>query len=1415
MKSTGSLRAALALASAAVSLLISGQSLAQTCIRDNGRAHCEKPALSPYQTTLCDTGVDSTSRTIARCVAAGGEWTPSPNGANCLNKTPTTDGNITARAITLIKNAIGANSCSISNDSGWGATINAGFCGTGGPVYQDGFLVADHRQIEVTCPPNDGQGPPYVENVFGGKSAQVGCRPGTSPVSTPRGPECATPVPACPHCPIGNPIMPATGAKIQTEPDYRHPKGLTLTRHYHSFRFYEPTAPSADARTENRFGPAWRSNFDTRIIPVSDSTFVSAALSRPNGDVQYFDAAGAEIYNYSGAKSQLLAVPGTGWFYRGAEDTEFYGTDGRLRSIASRTGQLLTLDYSDGTAAGPNGAFAVDADGNPTASALRAGVLIRVTDSYGNTLAFANNAAGLAVKITDPAGGHFLYAYDADNNLTSVTYPDGKVRAYRYNEPANMLGGAFWPFALTSIVDENLSVFATYKYDTSGRAVSTEHAGGVDRYSLAYDFTSTNVTDSRGTARNLGFATVDGLTRYTGASLGGAAGYTNGLKSRTYDGAGNAASQTDFNKVKTCYAYDTARNLETVRVEGLPDATDCSSVTAPGAALPAGSRKIVTEWHARWRTPVRVSEPGRRTTFAYNGDSTPSGLASCAPASAVIADGSPAGQPIGVLCTKTLQGTGDLASGSQGFAEAAVGTPRTWSYTYDAHGNVLTTNGPRSDVADITNYTYYPDGDAEPAKRGNVATITNAKGHTTSITAYNGHGQPLRIVDPNGLITRLAYDERQRLISRTVGGEADGETTSYQYDSVGQLITVTLPDASFLTYSYDAAHRLTGMQDNLGNRIEYTLDAMGNRTQEQVFDPASALAQTRGRVYSSLNRLFRELGATAQTTEYSYDSQGNVVQVKDPLNRLTTNTYDALNRLTKVTTFSTGTSQQQLTYHDSSGAVANSPNNLTTLSLSCPDVGELFATAWNDTVSFSSNFYKFKYVDGSCSSPTYACTVGSTLSLQLVCTQNCASTFNLSVAVSGVPESCGGTETQYAYNGLDALTQVTDPRGLITAYTLDGLGNLSQQVSPDTGTTANTYDAAGNLLTQTDAKNQTTTYAYDALNRVTQITFQDASKQVYAYDTGANGIGRLASISERSSDDQETSVIAYAYEPHGRVISETRTVSGVASVLSYTYDTAGRLSGLTYPSGRTVTYGFDAVGRVNQITTASGSQSAVAVQNVTYHPFGGVKGFTLGNGQTYTRSYDQDGRVASYTLGASQYAIGYDAASRITFISDVGNPANSNTYGYDTLDRLTSAVLPSTPFAYSYDPVGNRLSKTVGSATESYTYGSTSNRIDTLTPTSGPTRNFSFDANGSTLNDGLNSYVYDARGRMKQATSVVGATDYQVNALGQRIRKTNSSTDTLFHYDTKGKLIAESDPGGAVFKRELIYLGDMPVMVFQ
>src|SRR5215207_2018866 len=148
----------------------------------------------------------------------------------------------------------------------------------------------------------------------------------------------------------------------------------------------------------------------------------------------------------------------------------------------------------------------------------------------------------------------------------------------------------------------------------------------------------------------------------------------------------------------------------------------------------------------------------------------------------------------------------------------------------------------------------------------------------TSLGNYDGHGRAQVITDPNGLNTALIYDARGRIISRDIGGEV----TSYVYDGAGQLATLILPDSSALSYTYDAAHRLRQIRDTAGNQIVYTLDAMGNRIQEQVFDPLNMLAQTRSRAYDPLNRLTQDIGGSnpaAQITRYGYDNQGNLTSI--------------------------------------------------------------------------------------------------------------------------------------------------------------------------------------------------------------------------------------------------------------------------------------------------------------------------------------------------------------------------------------------------------------------------------------------------------------------------------------------------------------------------------------------------------
>src|SRR5262249_42770229 len=279
-----------------------------------------------------------------------------------------------------------------------------------------------------------------------------------------------------------------------------------------------------------------------------------------------------------------------------------------------------------------------------------------------------------------------------------------------------------------------------------------------------------------------------------------------------------------------------SRNLETVRVEGLAPGITCpTNLATYTPTVGTRQRKISTTWGPNYRLPALITEANRTTAFSYDAS--------------------------GNLLTRTITD-----------ATVSPAVSRTWTYTYDTYGRVLTVDGPRSDVSDLTTYTYYTC--TTGYECGQVQTVTNAANQTTTFNTYNAHGQPLTITDPNGVVTTLTYDARQRLTSRQVGSE----TTTFDYWPTGLLKKITLPDSSYLLYSYDTAHRLTQISDGLGNSINYTLDAAGNRTAENVFDPANTLHRTHSRVFNALNQLSKDVnaaGTAAVTTTFGYDNNGN------------------------------------------------------------------------------------------------------------------------------------------------------------------------------------------------------------------------------------------------------------------------------------------------------------------------------------------------------------------------------------------------------------------------------------------------------------------------------------------------------------------------------------------------------------
>jgi YD repeat-containing protein len=661
-------------------------------------------------------------------------------------------------------------------------------------------------------------------------------------------------------CPVGDPLYPSSGVQVAEESDYQGRGAFPL-------RF---------VRSYSSLQGNWRHNYNRYVMGDSLRAAGQACLQTVGYRTgqpycyPYVDGVGTnDVLLVRGLDEPVTFPNGTtiasnpsvpdrltllrdgannviGWVVLDPSKLvlEVYGSDGRIREMWSAFGQRHLMDYSTAS--------------TPLEVASMPGLLVSVTDNFGRQLQLAYNDKGRVISLTDPAGQHYAYSYDeAMLNVTAATYPDGSQRRYHYNEQ-NLTDNTYLPTMLTGVTDESTRRHASFTYKkVSGRssyAASTEQAGGVNKYVTTPVFTDNNrstiIVDPLGSTTTVTYQVINNVLKETSRNQPAGSGCNASTSRQSYDANGNATQRDDFNGRRVCFAYDTARNLETVRVEALSTSATCANYLSSGAALVTGSRKTSTQWHPDWHLKTRQAEPGKLTTWVYNGQPDPfngNAIANCAPANALLPDG----KPIAVLCKQMEQATTD-ADGSVGFGailQSGVEARQT-SWTYNQYGQVLTANGTRTDVNDTTTYSYYPDTTAEHTK-GDVQSVSSPLGRTTLYTQYDKHGQVLQMVDANNVVTDYAYDVRQRLTRSST----NGRSTSYDYYPTGLLKRVTLPDGSFIQNSYDDAHRLIAIEDNFDSRIDYTLDNAGNRITEKVFDPSGVLTQRVARLIDPLGRI--------------------------------------------------------------------------------------------------------------------------------------------------------------------------------------------------------------------------------------------------------------------------------------------------------------------------------------------------------------------------------------------------------------------------------------------------------------------------------------------------------------------------------------------------------------------------------
>lgn len=988
------------------------------------------------------------------------------------------------------------------------------------------------------------------------------------------------------------------------------------------------------------------------------------------------------------------------------------------------------------------------------------------THNYTARIATPSGDTTGALLLLGPSGRQDRYGYDGFSGL--YTAPPGSTTRLTRNLDltftATHKDNSAWTFdsggKLTGIRDRhgNLSSLA---YDGSGRLSTISDPAGRGVLTLTYDANGRlwKVTDWLTTAR---------VVEY---------GYDTNTPSRL-------KTVTDREGNVTTYGYDgTSQRLTTITDDNGRVALTLTYDTSGRVSTQKDAKGLTTG--QGWSFSYVTNGDGTKTTTVTN--PATSHEPSWNPTVADTYDTS------GRIVKRVAKPTGSSA-------EDVV-----TEYTYDADGNLATAKDGRG----FTTAFCYDVGTNGAGVIGSWRNLTRridpapTSGGNVLVTliSYDVHDNPVRTIPPKGVTTTsttgcttdlssaldldyattMTYDADGVKLLSTSRQSTDPDTgatvtakTTFEYDGAqpGLVSYVTpprgntgsSPDHAYATHfayygaSDPASKRgmLKSVTDPLGNATTFDYDAVGRRI--SMVDP---LGNTSG-------------GTPGQHTwEYQYDNEDRLRFARAPApsgsggQLVTESRYDGVGNLVALIDANGQVTKYQYDVRDSLQEVWESPST------------------WTDPDSTPSP----KYV------------------------------------------------TAYQYDHTGNLTRVTRASGdgsyeRATEYAYDGLNRVRSETQypswPSTSgalVMTTTYDLNSNRATVVDQLSRTTTYAYDRLNRLVGIDFSDAGTPDVAYTYDANG--------NRATMVDGTGTSSYSYDELNRLLSVTTPASPSNKTVGYRYDRDGNRVKLLYPGGDAVTYAFDNASRMTGLTDWASRATGYA-----YYPDGALASQTNPNGTVATYAYDNARRLTevwnrtstSATDAISRHQFAMDAVGNRTEVAETLAPVASGgattppgglptghtltpgtaptdlptghtlapgtapsglptrpgpsatsqtlTYAYDRLYRLTSAAGgPLGATSYTYDPVGNRLSRTRGGASTSYAYDR-ADRISSAGATS-----YAVDAVGNTTARGSDTLAYDQANRLTQ--TVVGSVtaSYAYDGDGKRISKTVSSTTTSYVYD--------------------------------
>jgi RHS repeat-associated protein len=692
----------------------------------------------------------------------------------------------------------------------------------------------------------------------------------------------------------------------------------------------------------------------------------------------------------------------------------------------------------------------------------------------------------------------------------------------------------------------------------------------------------------------------------------------------------------------------------------------------------------------------------------------------------------------------------------------------------------------------------FPDGfNSSRAQQNGLLSITDRNGNTMSI-ARDSNSNITQITSPMGRSIQFTYDTNFRVSQIQ---DNIGRIVQYSYDAGGRLTQVIDLNNGIWKYSYDSSNNMTSLIDprnitylqnqyDSQNRVTKQTVADGLSTYQFTYNPSACttnctgiwetdVTDPNGNIKKVLFNSapvfingFASAGpgssaalatGTGLTESYSYQYQPGanfVTSVTDPLNRLTSYTYDTLGNATSVTRLA-GTPNAvtgSMTYEAKFSRVTSvtDPLNHTT----------------TNTYDTNGNLISTTDPLGNTTTRSYN-SVGQMVSESDPLGQTVTFTYDGSDLV-GVTDPLGRSTTFFA-DSVGRRVSQTDPLGYLTKYTYNSLNEVTQVVDPSGAGTLMSYDASGNLASVTDARNTSapTTYTYDNFNRIATRTDPLGNQASYQYDANNN----LSQFTDRRGK-----IAVFTYDSLNRRIFTGFGKSGSTyeSSISYTFDAGNRLTQAVDSISGTVTRGYDGLDHLISETTANGTS------NYTYDNACRRTSFTPPGQPIVNYSYDNANRLMLISQSATTVSLQYDGASRRTALT-LPNGIMT-TYTYDSASDLTGLTYTSNStvlgtLSYVYDLGGRRTGITGSYARTNLPLAVTTTAYNAANQLSTwGTANLFYDANGNMTSDGTHSYAWDARNHLTAVDGGNTAT-FSYDAFGRRVSKAVLGTSTTFGFD--------------------------------